>query len=108
MRISDWSSDVCSSDLNEQGKPKIARLRLIRHDHLRQQKAVCNRSQQRPECKTEEPARLPLLSRTQAYFERHRTQQDAQGQHTQGQVKLSHDTAQTGRASSRERVCQYV
>src|SRR3546814_15782353 len=76
MRISDWSSDVCSSDLNEQGKPKIARLRLIRHDHLRQQKAVCNRSQQRPECKTEEPARLPLLRRTQAYFERNRTQQD--------------------------------
>src|SRR3546814_4306708 len=33
MRISDWSSDVCSSDLHETGQPEIAVPEQLRIDH---------------------------------------------------------------------------
>src|SRR3546814_7408749 len=37
MRISDWSSDVCSSDLHAQGEAALARLRPVDAGHTVQQ-----------------------------------------------------------------------
>src|SRR3546814_10264540 len=34
MRISDWSSDVCSSDLN---RPDVVKIHVVRGSHLRRQ-----------------------------------------------------------------------
>src|SRR3546814_16434368 len=35
MRISDWSSDVCSSDLRSQGDVQVLEVRLIERDNHR-------------------------------------------------------------------------
>src|SRR3546814_19352693 len=91
MRISDWSSDVCSSDL---GEPAEARQERFWHAA----------TGARPED--------PRLSRAP----RQREALKAIAQHPHGvdhsllhQLQLSKDSLdQIGRASCRERVCQYV
>src|SRR3546814_5818904 len=82
MRISDWSSDVCSSDLNSYDAI-VLDLMLPRMDGV----AVCRKL--RDEAKKATPV-LMLTARD--------TLQD----------KVSGLEAEIGRASCRERVCQYV
>src|SRR3546814_5278097 len=88
MRISDWSSDVCSSDLNAAGLAETAR--LVEADGAR---ASLHRLD------------LSDIPATEAWFRAH------------GDVDILHNNAgvvsglpqfQIGRASCRERVCQYV
>src|SRR3546814_6299815 len=70
MRISDWSSDVCSSDLTESGAADDDQVQDLQH---------------------------PRAAGSQGGFGLH--QEESGGQTGQGEI---------GRASCRERVCQYV
>src|SRR3546814_3283387 len=76
MRISDWSSDVCSSDLHaeERGQFETQRARM----HVLEKDLEALRSQ------------------------------SIQLQAAHDQLQTSHATTEIGRASCRERVCQYV
>src|SRR3546814_15769978 len=104
MRISDWSSDVCSSDLN---LPRdFLTLAFIGHEEVHH---VLN---DRP---AERPAELEILrldlARTAAeFFERRRGAHALVGIVDEGfTVKCVGARARKiGRASCRERVCQYV
>src|SRR3546814_3997788 len=86
MRISDWSSDVCSSDLESEGQgPGRAR---------RQDLTAC--SSRKPRKRPREPSPRGLFScrlPDEAYLPPEATRSMS--------VKI-------GRASCRERVCQYV
>src|SRR3546814_15392950 len=88
MRISDWSSDVCSSDLRQREIPG-------RNAHHRPQRLL-RRAEGRPRLRriiAQEIDRLPHFG-------------NGVGQRL---ARLPHDQAQPiGRASCRERVCQYV
>src|SRR3546814_9453674 len=80
MRISDWSSDVCSSDLDENlhvGEQYLAALEMVEQAARRRDQHV-------------DPAIEPLLLLGKG---------DAADQERHGEI---------GRASCRERVCQYV
>src|SRR3546814_8123548 len=90
MRISDWSSDVCSSDLQEQ--QLHPRTRLRRHRHLA------------------ETARHPGLAGREGICERPRRQGERGGgghQFVGGHAHVA-EHVEIGSASWRERVCQYV
>src|SRR3546814_2543496 len=82
MRISDWSSDVCSSDLHHSG--------TSRRDLVRERGANCHE------------------------VASHRGHQVDAVVDVQGEVGRAHQRAgqeasrEIGRASGRERVCQYV
>src|SRR3546814_13540011 len=95
MRISDWSSDVCSSDLAISRKPlDELRLQLETRELLRQSFFV-------------EPA--PFVGRVIFVATPHRGSYLAEyslGGFIAGFVRLPFN--QIGRASCRERVCQYV
>src|SRR3546814_2630240 len=91
MRISDWSSDVCSSDLQAKGKAVVA--------HLGSGASVCAME----DCVSRDTSMgfstldgIPMATRCGAL--------DA------GVVlhlaKIGHDPGEIGRASCRERVCQ--
>src|SRR3546814_3637945 len=79
MRISDWSSDVCSSDLSRGGRPACRRndINAMPIDPAAQTQLV-------------ELAQLRLAQRDAA------------------EPLSREEIAQIGRASCRERVCQYV
>src|SRR3546814_5236198 len=84
MRISDWSSDVCSSDLRDRDadllaspRMKMALERVMQGTHVERLRQVLR-----------DPASPRLL---------HRALRSVGGHHEQ-----------IGRASCRERVCQYV
>src|SRR3546814_3286755 len=88
MRISDWSSDVCSSDLHDSGttKPQI----LIRQvdGQIQRREMMAN-------------AYAPLVA-----CDRHRiAESSVMGRASQNFVYVRD---KIGRASCRERVCQYV
>src|SRR3546814_2645401 len=89
MRISDWSSDVCSSDLRE---PEIVDQKQI--DNGVENGHGCDQDQ-RPRHQMRKPATeiAQEVSRIPAQRSRHRN---------------SDGPGQIGRASCRERVCQYV
>src|SRR3546814_9179511 len=80
LRISDWSSDVCSSDLALPGRQVLARQRVERD-------AVIDRLR----------GGRPRLLRRRAARERKRQSQYDRAHHKE-----------IGRASCRERGCQYV
>src|SRR3546814_3348281 len=80
MRISDWSSDVCSSDLHEEAAHRIAE---IGAQHMAREP--------RRECRFGDPIAVPIAGAT-AF----------------GEPRSDRDIEQIGRASGRERVCQYV
>src|SRR3546814_12459880 len=81
MRISDWSSDVCSSDLFVAGKLDEARQRGRQHQTLADQFAA--------------PLRLQVEHKAEALVRHER----------KGMRRIDR---QIGSASRRARVCQYV
>src|SRR3546814_12787426 len=86
MRISDWSSDVCSSDLRGRPSPhKHIRLTQLRDDLFR---------------------RKTLTSHNFLQFFRHNRLSLELDQFFQGRPNHA-DMDQIGRASCRERVCKY-
>src|SRR3546814_19684589 len=87
MRISDWSSDVCSSDLVAVLENAFAKVRP-RENHA-------ERIERRPGLDRAAADHAALRKRPRA----------AAG----GRARISNgDAGQIGRASCRERVCQYV
>src|SRR3546814_4232609 len=88
MRISDWSSDVCSSDLPEQQQQQ----------------------RQRQEARRSFPPYSPI----KACKKQHEMTQTNVPEHRQNVESFSdfhqlfYTTDEIGRASCRERVCQYV
>src|SRR3546814_3927054 len=80
MRISDWSSDVCSSDLSIGGGA------LFLNDVVGHRR---NRVQMPGQLRIVDPDPIPVLDEDQELHVRERVQK-------------------IGRASCRERVCQYV
>src|SRR3546814_18148975 len=102
MRISDWSSDVCSSDL-ELGAGSRDRFRVDHTGYIFQQFNLL------PFLSVRENVELPChfsKLRAQRAIQRHGSVDQAAA------TLLAHlgltDTTQIGRASCRERVCQYV
>src|SRR3546814_1882483 len=93
MRISDWSSDVCSSDLAH-------RLRL------RGARASADRRDKRRTGATEifDAAFVPFVSRRARALRRARPRRPARYQ----RLHAAQGATEIGRASCRERVCQYV
>src|SRR3546814_19194704 len=98
MRISDWSSDVCSSDLNrgmilhDAGRDTEARLQL--RESLRLREAMPGDHQGLL------GDTLRLLGETSIGLGDHAT--------AERQLRQSVTLAQIGRESCRERVCPYV
>src|SRR3546814_3051192 len=86
MRISDWSSDVCSSDLPDPDGPST----FVLHLHVDDADATIERA-------TAAGARLLRAPQDHFYGERFGTVRDPFGYDWQ-----------IGRASCRERMCQYV
>src|SRR3546814_20022768 len=103
MRISDWSSDVCSSDLEGRRLPKLRRfpreLPKSGKHNLRQSTAT-----------TGNPAvaqGTPVAARR--YFEASKGRTSTMHSNPVHARKSVFDPVmQIGRASGRERVCQYV
>src|SRR3546814_16195197 len=90
MRISDWSSDVCSSDLGTRGAGGAGTRRVRAAAAAQRAVAVAL------------PLRPDGVAVALAYLRRAAT--DAEGLTTA--LDLRHE--RIGRASCRERVCQYV
>src|SRR3546814_5821188 len=87
MRISDWSSDVCSSDLRDPG--------AAHGSHLPEQPAY------RRALEAVEEGEVGRLCRSA------RASGSRAGEKIHGRARLGNHH-QIGRASCRERVCQYV
>src|SRR3546814_2534435 len=83
MRISDWSSDVCSSDLVPSGEPALGEKRRVPISHS----WLIGKS----------PGVLSLVT----FFARAKKV-------TRPRVRVPAFIHEIGRASCRERVCQYV
>src|SRR3546814_3557961 len=100
MRISDWSSDVCSSDLSEMNGVYAHQVDQWHH-HRNDQNNGRRRMQehaQKQEQHIEQRQHHPLVGREIT---------DRLGQRL-WRLDLGQIGAQIGRASCRERVCQYV
>src|SRR3546814_1772035 len=97
MRISDWSSDVCSSDLLAEG---FVRDQRITANGLLDRVAVAVFVQivQRPELQASHRDELPAVVEAVVI-------EVDQGNAVDRQGRRQHEI---GRASCRERVCQYV
>src|SRR3546814_16118864 len=97
MRISDWSSDVCSSDLQiEQARARIFAVALLGAVALgaEHQYAVCGD----PAIATRQQARAHRLRQRRGL-------RNIEAQLHRGRYLVD---VQIGRASCRERVCKYV
>src|SRR3546814_19667518 len=104
MRISDWSSDVCSSDLARQANQEIRkRDRGLSHrtDHVSAVPRVRRRPDRSPKY---DPSTTDLAK---AGMDGGSSSLRSLGSYLDRQLaeRLQH---QIGRASCRERVCQYV
>src|SRR3546814_15882597 len=107
MRISDWSSDVCSSDLAApMSRPalKLVTRELMRRNgltngmlYMQVTRGVAPRDHKFPKASTK-----PALVMTTRQTKPHSEQVLSEG------LKVITVTAQIGRASCRERACQYV
>src|SRR3546814_13213099 len=110
MRISDWSSDVCSSDLSVSPPPPLSCADLIRASIYHAARSSV--SPRRTGLRIQEPPDQEALHVTAAIgnqIDDHTPLLDAIDQ----PVGLEEDLAklgdaEIGRASCRERVCQYV
>src|SRR3546814_3246696 len=91
MRISDWSSDVCSSDLHPTIRaPRCKRILPTRHeDHVQ------NDEQRPPGSQIEEARDIAFGNGHAVGGQQHQQEQDW-------------EEREIGRASCRERECQYV
>src|SRR3546814_3625120 len=98
MRISDWSSDVCSSDLVDQITAKVMAGDWTAGQSLPSIRELAAAS------------RVSVITVRRAYEELERAGVIATRQGKGSVVAERSDlpTAQIGRASCRERVCQYV
>src|SRR3546814_3581428 len=97
MRISDWSSDVCSSDLPADGEPFVEREREF--GARRDGSPVCGQRQ------VERIADAHLMRETSVEIKL--TGVGARNGVENQTCKDDPDPPQIGRASCRERVCQY-
>src|SRR3546814_17161410 len=109
MRISDWSSDVCSSDLQGDGEQHsragasvddldLAAAAVAADDEILLQRRPVRRAGTRVGC---------LDVEGQCFAERDLVAVDP-GAHLRLRGEAGSEQQQTGRASCRERVCQYV
>src|SRR3546814_15947919 len=107
MRISDWSSDVCSSDLGErrrQAQPKLLSLivvvidgrKLIGEQARRLFKTQASGDEKVGEQRVEQPVAIASAGALGA----------VRGE--AAQAALAENVVDIGRASWRERVCKYV
>src|SRR3546814_18321108 len=97
MRISDWSSDVCASDLDEahqEGGPRYLEL-----DH-----EVADAGEGEGQPHVEEALVIGIGADHRKEEDHGKQQADTDA----GQARENRDEAEIGRASCRERVCQYV
>src|SRR3546814_15862664 len=100
MRISDWSSDVCSSDLVAEEKEQQPAYRIEEQDVAEPDQIEMREAEQR------EPDHAGIMRRRRAAPLRRGAFDDEQGAGAEQQrEKPAH---QIGRASCRERGCQYV
>src|SRR3546814_19362733 len=108
MRISDWSSDVCSSDLLKKalsdGEAALSGKQADEKQRLHAKKAV--------KAATTKLARLEKgLAKapgTIAYARKRLDKPATEMATTPGPARDAHIPPEIGRASCRERVCQYV
>src|SRR3546814_9274118 len=97
MRISDWSSDVCSSDLNMRGGAQTRRNEAEAHEWRPERAAQYSRADQVADAARRSGFRMLAQEREQIDRARKRPAQMIDG--------ADHEI---GRASWRERVCKYV
>src|SRR3546814_5938419 len=107
MRISDWSSDVCSSELLELGR-MLERSPVVDHDHPR----PCTAKRRAQLLERDRLARPRLADDRDiviagGVFER-APEEGLAAATDQHQMRHLSAQIQIGRASCRERVCQYV
>src|SRR3546814_11400321 len=109
MRISDWSSDVCSSDLDGQGVEifvyGVRGGRFPARQHLDASKAIARKHRL-------DPARTLFIRQSDSAIQGGAFHNDVVAVANE-HVLFTHETAfedreEIGRASCRERVCQYV
>src|SRR3546814_14627691 len=107
MRISDWSSDVCSSDLRDRADD-----RQVEIAEMRRKERIAEQPGRHPRGgRTQQPGADPLHRlHGEAHFDRARSAGHIEhddrdrGGHARGKAA----PRKTGRAAWRERVCQYV
>src|SRR3546814_15537007 len=97
MRISDWSSDVCSSDLDEQRQAALLTL----------QQDAARLTQQLRQAETAHQQASLHLNNQQQELARDRQRLDEELSHFSTLLPADTLQAQIGRATCRERVCQY-
>src|SRR3546814_20614055 len=97
MRISDWSSDVCSSDLDEARRRKLAGTLVISVAIRRDGSVERADMIQSSGIKLLDAAAMRIAKLAEPYPPLPRTEE---------KIDVRHVT--NGRASCRERVCQYV
>src|SRR3546814_18160320 len=105
MRISDWSSDVCSSDLDQAAMPSPP-ARSSRRSLLPKRAAAiaCHRPCALPTCAYEKGPLLTVSASRSARGRQFHTFEPRWG--LTPRIPLPDE--EIGRASCRERVCQYV
>src|SRR3546814_15757678 len=115
MRISDWSSDVCSSDLTSVIRDTPGHSAHPQEVHREEQNVYAD--EEDPEMNlTQELVELPAADLREPVIEAGKKRKDRAkrqhimevGNHIIGVVQIVVDTTEIGRASCRERVCQYV
>src|SRR3546814_16772884 len=106
MRISDWSSDVCSSDLLEEAQAQL----LEQEDRLpgldEQRRQAQARAQEESQAVSRLDARLAALSKLQDDVQKQGALEPWLAHHELN--SLGRLWPKIGRAACRERVCQYV
>src|SRR3546814_13809878 len=109
MRISDWSSDVCSSDLNRGAEPQRTppgtNLPDLRGQHHRYRQGRCAPPDREGHRAAESIGAEPMSNETTlddvlALVETWRMRSEG--------LSFVMDAEEIGRASCRERVCKYV
>src|SRR3546814_15480895 len=114
LRISDWSSDVCSSDLKEGGRNEaqaFRKLRIQNQGNWHQQKAGKGAPVAKLGlyAKPGRPAWSAKIAPCKQHGANDQTGNDKCGKHARSDVLAGHERQgwQIGRASCRARVCQY-
>src|SRR3546814_13696553 len=102
MRISDWSSDVCSSDLVAEEKEQQPAHRIEEQDVAEPDQVEMREAEQR------QPYHAGIMRRRRAAPLRRGALDDQQGAGAEQQREEPAHLRKIGRASCRERVCQYV
>src|SRR3546814_19786390 len=106
MRISDWSSDVCSSDLDSE-RQRIPREGLAHHREGQAYQSVGAHLQQYASEDGRGGPRRVDMRRRQPSVHRKQGRLDAKTEHEAEEHQPCAQIQEIGRASCRERVCQY-